>query len=267
MNRGTFIALEGPMGAGKTTQEKMLSGNLRHQGFRVFSTAEPSKNNPDTGEEANCFGLFVHKLIEGKLTREDQLNMARSLKNLSERMFDDHGEKMGKWIKALRLISANLVNGERLTELQVQLIFLLDREMHSALIRKKVLEGYIVVCDRYEMSTFVHFMSETGYKTDILANWQYPLMGKIYLRPDYCFLFDAPARVIWRRQMTSGKVLDKYESSFRQVKSKVDFYRRAGKFFRNVPPSDPRYKYPIIPIDANQREEKIMQDILKLLPL
>lgn len=267
MNNGRFIAFEGPIGAGKTTQLKMLADYLRRAGFKVFETAEPSKNNPATGEEANCFGLFVRKLIEGNLDRKDQLSMATALKNLSDRMFDDHGDKMNKWINALRRIATKLTAGEKLTELEIQLIFLLDRSMHSAVIRQKVKDGYIVLCDRYEMSTFVHFLSETGYHTDILANWQYPLMGPSYFQPSYCFLFDASARTIWRRQMNSGKTLDKYEARFRQVAKKVVLYRRAGRIFKKAPHSDPRHKYPIIPINANQSKEKIMQDVLNFLPL
>lgn len=262
-----FIVLEGPMGIGKSTQAEMLAEYLRDKGFKVFLTAEPTKNNSVTGEEANCFGLFIRKLIEGRVDRSDELNIANSLRNLSDRMFDDHGEKMGKWIKALRNMAESLAGRKKITELQTQLIFSLDREMHLGLIRRKIAEGYLVINDRYELSTYVHYCSETGSETDILKTWQYPLLGNTYLKPDYCFLFDAPARVIWKRQKLSGKPMDKYETRFSQVDKKVRLYRRAGKFFRFAPKSDPRHKYPIIKIDANHPPQEVLKKMLSFLSL
>jgi thymidylate kinase len=266
--KGNFIVIEGPMGVGKNTLAAMLAEYLRGGlGLKVFLTAEPTKNNAETGEEANCFGLFIRKLIEGRADRSDELNMANSLRSLSDRMFDDRGERMGKWAKALRNMAESLATKKKLTELQTQLIFLLDREMHIPLIRQKIAEGYIVIDDRYELSTYVHYRSETGSETDILKNWQYPLLGETYLKPDYCFLFDAPSRVIWKRQKSSGKVLDKYETKFQQVDKKVRLYRKAGKIFRNTPKDDPRHKYPIIRIDANHSPHEVLKKMLSFLSL
>ncbi len=262
MEQGKFIVLEGPMGVGKTTQAIMLAEHLSSRGYPVFLTAEPTKNNSETGEEANCFGLFIRRLIEGKADRGDQLSMASSLRSLSDRMFDDQEEKMGRWIRALQEAAERLAHRKKLSELQTQLIFLLDREMHLSVIRQKLADGFWVIDDRYELSTFVHYRSETGSKVDILKNWQYPLLGGLYLRPDYCFLFDAPSRVIWRRQKLSGKPVDKYEARFQQVNKKVKFYRQAGKLFRQAPKSDPRHKYPIIKIDANQPPPDILKRML-----
>jgi thymidylate kinase len=265
--KGNFIVVEGPMGVGKSTLVIMLAEHLRSEGFKVFSTAEPSKNNTETGEEANCFGLFIRKLIEGRADRSDELNMANSLRSLSDRMFDDHSDKMSKWVQALRNMAESLATKKKLTELQTQLIFLLDREMHLGLIRKKLDEGYMVIDDRYELSTYVHYRSETGSETDILKTWQYPLLGDAYLKPDYCFLFDASSRVIWKRQKLSGKPMDKYETRFPQVDKKVRLYRRAGKIFRSAPKGDPRHKYPIIKIDADQSPDKVLQNMLNFLSL
>ena len=39
--RGKFITFEGIDGSGKTTQLRLLTGDLRHQGFDVLTTLEP----------------------------------------------------------------------------------------------------------------------------------------------------------------------------------------------------------------------------------
>ena len=47
MNRppkGAFIVLEGGDGSGKTTQARSLQSALRHEGYKVHSTAEPSRS-------------------------------------------------------------------------------------------------------------------------------------------------------------------------------------------------------------------------------
>jgi dTMP kinase len=42
--KGAFIVLEGGDGSGKTTQARSLHSALRHMGYRVHSTAEPSRS-------------------------------------------------------------------------------------------------------------------------------------------------------------------------------------------------------------------------------
>ena len=42
--KGAFIVLEGGDGAGKTTQARSLHSALRHMGYKVHSTAEPSRS-------------------------------------------------------------------------------------------------------------------------------------------------------------------------------------------------------------------------------
>jgi dTMP kinase len=41
--KGAFIVLEGGDGSGKTTQARSLNSALRHMGYKVHSTAEPSR--------------------------------------------------------------------------------------------------------------------------------------------------------------------------------------------------------------------------------
>jgi dTMP kinase len=42
--KGAFIVLEGGDGSGKTTQARLLQSALRHAGYKVHSTAEPSRS-------------------------------------------------------------------------------------------------------------------------------------------------------------------------------------------------------------------------------
>jgi dTMP kinase len=42
--KGAFIVLEGGDGSGKTTQARSLHSELRHMGYKVHSTAEPSRS-------------------------------------------------------------------------------------------------------------------------------------------------------------------------------------------------------------------------------
>lgn len=62
---GILIAIEGIDGAGKTTQAQMLAESLRHAGFPVLATKEPT-NGPH--------GQRIRRsAIEGRMSAEDEL--------------------------------------------------------------------------------------------------------------------------------------------------------------------------------------------------
>ena len=63
MNRplkGAFIVLEGGDGSGKTTQARALYSALRHEGYKVHLTAEPSRSTAGR--------LIQRKILHGKKT-------------------------------------------------------------------------------------------------------------------------------------------------------------------------------------------------------
>lgn len=63
MNRppkGAFIVLEGGDGSGKTTQARSLQSALRHGGYKVHSTAEPSRSTVGR--------LIRRRILHGKKT-------------------------------------------------------------------------------------------------------------------------------------------------------------------------------------------------------
>ena len=58
--RGAFIVLEGGDGSGKTTQARALYSALRHQGYKVHLTAEPSRSTVGT--------LIRRRILHGRKT-------------------------------------------------------------------------------------------------------------------------------------------------------------------------------------------------------
>jgi dTMP kinase len=58
--KGAFIVLEGGDGSGKTTQARSLCSTLRHMGYRVHSTAEPSRSTVGR--------LIRRRVLHGKKT-------------------------------------------------------------------------------------------------------------------------------------------------------------------------------------------------------
>jgi dTMP kinase len=58
--KGAFIVLEGGDGSGKTTQARSLHSALRHEGYRIHSTAEPSRSTAGR--------LIRRRILHGKKT-------------------------------------------------------------------------------------------------------------------------------------------------------------------------------------------------------
>jgi len=58
--KGAFIVLEGGDGSGKTTQARALYSALRHEGYKVHLTAEPSRSTAGR--------LIQRKILHGKKT-------------------------------------------------------------------------------------------------------------------------------------------------------------------------------------------------------
>jgi dTMP kinase len=58
--RGAFIVLEGGDGSGKTTQARSLHSALSHKGYKVHSTAEPSRSTAGR--------LIRRRVLHGKKT-------------------------------------------------------------------------------------------------------------------------------------------------------------------------------------------------------
>jgi dTMP kinase len=58
--KGAFIVLEGGDGSGKTTQARSLHSALRHMGYKVHSTAEPSRSTVGR--------LIRRRVLHGKKT-------------------------------------------------------------------------------------------------------------------------------------------------------------------------------------------------------
>ena len=59
-SKGAFIVLEGGDGSGKTTQARSLQSALRHEGYKVHSTAEPSRSTVGR--------LIRRRILHGKKT-------------------------------------------------------------------------------------------------------------------------------------------------------------------------------------------------------
>ncbi|HIE50994.1 MAG TPA: dTMP kinase [Armatimonadetes bacterium] len=187
--RGLFITLEGPDGAGKSTQEHLLCAYLTRRGRRVVRTREPG-------------GTWVGDLIRDLLlspAEEVETSTCQHPAPTLPAYGEGKGEVQGRVLHAR-------------TEL---LLYLAARAQHVEECIRPALEGGCdVVCSRFSDSTLAYQGGGLGLdETVIRALDAFATQG---LKPDVTFVFDLPAaeglaRV--RQQRTgAGETLDRIEA-------------------------------------------------------
>ncbi len=209
--RGKLILLEGISGSGKTTLAHELVEHLKAQGIRVRFESEPTKG---------VIGKGIRKLIEGKKFTELQVfNFSRYIVQVMLHMLL-HEDALSKPLKrrayrfkeALEEILNKMRAGEKLSELEYQLLYIADRLLHlTRVIIPALTRGEWVVLDRYDLSTYAYGVAH-GLKMKDLYEWHKAALTEHYLAPDVTFYIDVPASVAVERLKRSGKAIDRFET-------------------------------------------------------
>lgn len=144
-----------------------------------------------------------------------------------------------------------------------QYLYIADQMNMQSKINEYMEKGYIVILDRYDLSSITYLLATTMLKhedeivTSLRGKDEYSILSnKMYLgqsflvRPDITFIFDISSETMRKR----NKLSDENEKNTPLMEQVINLYR-----FMPMIINDTR-KY--IPIDANQSKEKVFDDIL-----
>ena len=144
-----------------------------------------------------------------------------------------------------------------------QYLYIADQMNMQSKINDYMEKGYIVILDRYDLSSITYLLATTMLKhedeivTSLKGKDEYSILSnKMYLgqsfliRPDITFIFDISSETMRKR----NKLSDENEKNTPLMEQVIILYR-----FMPFIINDTR-KY--IPIDANQSKEKVFDDIL-----
>lgn len=124
------------------------------------------------------------------------------------------------------------------------LLFVADRELHTEKIRKKLSDGYFVICDRYYVSTLA-YQAASG----IDMKWLEAINSEVILEPDITIVLDADPKVGLERVGKRGQ-----KSRF----EKLAYQKKVRKNFLSIAK---KKKYKII--DASEDLDKMDAEIIK----
>lgn len=199
---GLFITLEGPEGAGKSTNRDYLADRLRARGLPVLLTREP-----------------------GGTPLAEQIR---------ELLLAPCAEPMSADTELLLMFAARAQHLERV-------------------IRPALLQGMVVLCDRFTDATYAYQGGGRGLASERIAILEDFVQGA--LRPDLILVFDLPVEIGLRRAAERGR-LDRFEQEDRK------FFEAVRSTYLQRAATSPRYRV----IDASQPLADVQQALDRLLP-
>lgn len=235
---GKLVVLEGISGSGKSTQAKILSARLPNAALNVEPTYD-------------LFGAVVRAQYMGEKASAEVLESCLRYKS----------DQMGFWPGAHHIIS-KVQHGLKLTEIEMQLLFMADRvyDLEEKVFPNLAL-GKLIVQDRYLGSTLAYGYSG-GLDMDELLKWQKfafessGLAGDSWM-PDLMVSFDLDAKTAMERLQSSGKPIDMYEQKLERLQKIREGYQMLSKR------ADIAKK--IVVLDATQSQEEITAQLMELI--
>jgi dTMP kinase len=194
--RALLICFTGIDGSGKTTQAKLLVDWLTFRGVK-------SKYVWSRGEvlAVRNFFLFLGRRVLGTSTRE----IAGDKKSYSE--YQNRKSKlMGNPL--VRTVWSVMVRPEHLVQI--------NRD-----IRRKLRDGYVVVCDRYLWDSTIDLAILNNKNPEWLLSGSNKIMWKFVPQPSITFFIDIPPEEALKRKNDIP--------SFDYVRKRADLYRYLSK--------------------------------------
>ena len=271
-----FIVIEGLSGSGKTTQAKRLTARLNAEHAPAILNTEPTKENPMP------FGKLIRQIIEGTpLDRQMAGICIGTIHNLYAQLIaciDTSWETRTKRARAGKLFSdienklyrmAERADGVNLLdELELQILYLIDRMfdlVHTVI--PKTEQGYVVVQDRFELSTFAYGGSR-GLSIEDLWSLQAMIAGEYYRVPAVTVIFKVSPEVAAERLRKSGKPIDRFEESVLSLTNIDREYSRLANFVRGkhlqIATKNRENWFGILSIDANRPEDEVFEELWRL---
>lgn len=271
-----LIVIEGLSGSGKSTQAKRLVERLEGEHAPAFYNTEPTKKNPMP------FGKVIRQIIEGKTLDQESISICIDTvmrlraqlvvcndgtwdmymdRNRVEKLFIGIAEKLYQMDQCGD--RANL-----LSALELQILYLMDRRFDLIYtIEPKTAQGYRVVQDRYELSTFSYGGSRSLFIDD-MWNLQALITGEHYRVPVLTVVFKVNPETAAARLQSSGKVLDQFEKTLESLQTIDRCYDSAIEFLRKkhqtIAVENVGTWHGITTIDANRPEDEVFEELWRL---
>src|SRR3989344_5106528 len=154
------------------------------------------------------FIVFEGITSTGKSTHVKQLR--DHLKSLGKKVIINDEPTQGFWGRVIRAVIEN--KNSKFSEIERQSIFIRDRaDDLKNTIRPILRKGYLILQDRYELSTFAHGLT-SGLSLAVIDQLEKELLDKDYLRPNYTIFLDINPKLAISRLIKSKKRIDIYES-------------------------------------------------------
>lgn len=141
--------------------------------------------------------------------------------------FEPTDSEMGKLIR-------KIFSGERpADEHVIAALFAADRLDHilntTNGIKKKLEEGYIVICDRYYLSSYAY------HSVHVDMDWVIQLnsVSAQQLKPDFCFFIDVDVETSMQRIADSRTSTELYETSDNLRKVRENYFKAMEKLHSN----------------------------------
>ncbi len=194
--RGKFITFEGIDGSGKSTQLRMLAGELRQRSINVITTREPG------------------------------------------------GTPLGR-----RLREAFLETEETVAPLAEFLLFAADRAQHvEFLIKPALIEGRVVISDRYADATFAYQGAGRGFPEATIN--QIIELATGGLKPDLTLFFDISVENALKRMRSRSETGERIN---RMDVETANFYANVRRAYLEIAEREPQ-RFRVIDSDGSVAE-------------
>jgi dTMP kinase len=167
------------------------------------------------------------------------------------------GTEIGKKIRSILLDPAS----KELVPLAELLLYLADRAQHiHALIRPRLVEGKVVVCDRYFDATVVYQGIARGLDTGFICDLHRTIFDD--LKPDITLLLDLAPRIGLARAWQELDSGNRCGTESRFEEETISFHEKVRAGYLELAGREPK-RYRII--DAAQSIDEVQSDIRKVL--
>ncbi len=222
MEKALLINLEGPDGAGKSTQGLLLTNTLAAKGIASFIDHEPTKGN---------FGRMIKIILRKETTAEDLITETKTwFRESMESCFAGEtafGEYYSELLARAKGVLRLLESGRRPTGLDMQFLFFLDRFFDIRdFINPNLERGIWIIADRYSLSSGAYGFGQHGIPVAEIFALENKVLGQIYRRPDLKVYLDLSAPRCLERLKNDGREIDIFETLY-GIERTIQGYREA----------------------------------------
>jgi len=167
------------------------------------------------------------------------------------------GTAIGEKIRSILLDPAS----KELVPAAELLLYMADRAQHiHSLIKPRLAEGKIVVCDRYFDATVVYQGFARGLGIGFIRDLHRTILGDLI--PDITLLLDLPPRIGLARARQELDNGNRSETESRFEEETISFHEKVRAGYLELARREPqRFKI----IDASQKIDEVQRDIRKVL--